>query len=88
MSEHGGRPPFPQCFVAFAASSGDEPIKLTVPNPEPSGMSLRDWFAGNALAAVMPLMKKRGVEGIDEITVSRHVYLIADAMIAERTCRR
>lgn len=40
-----GGPAFPRNFMAFACG---ENVELTVPEPGPPGMSLRDWFAGMA----------------------------------------
>jgi hypothetical protein len=47
-----------------------------------SGMSLRDWFAGQALAGIVA-----GTEADDETeeTCARYAYLYADAMMAERS---
>lgn len=54
------------------------------------GMSLRDWFAGQALPVVAAVIVAPGVETDDgEPASSRHVaraaYDIADAMLAERS---
>jgi hypothetical protein len=56
----------------------------TVTHP---GMTLRDWFAGQALAGIAPapaenvalMRKEAGTQSLSEIA-----YAIADAMIAER----
>ena len=50
----------------------------TPTNPIYDGMSLRDWFAGQALAS-------RGMYGanVREKEVAEECYRIADAMIAE-----
>lgn len=44
-----------------------------------SGMSLRDWFAGQALAGFAHVPKPTNVDG-----VAIAAYAIADAMLAER----
>jgi hypothetical protein len=46
------------------------------------GMSLRNWFAGQALAAGAPLMITDRSCTSEEVAVD--MYRIADAMIAER----
>lgn len=53
--------------------------------PEHSpGMTLRDWFAGQALATVISLTQNR--EGSwDEVAVAAGAYAVADAMLRERT---
>lgn len=46
------------------------------------GMSLRDWFAGQAMAGMLANM--RG--GLDTIADhASHAYVYADAMLAERS---
>jgi len=51
------------------------------------GMSLRDYFAGQALAAMLPTIQVKDWDNKDEAIVA-HVsglaYEIADAMLAER----
>ncbi|MBU8921287.1 MAG: hypothetical protein KOO63_05660 [Bacteroidales bacterium] len=53
----------------------------------PEGMSLRDWFAGQALAGVMDSLykdaKKAGV-AIRPGNAAEASYRLADAMLAER----
>jgi hypothetical protein len=44
-----------------------------------SGMTLRDWFAGQALGGAV-----FGVNVYEREAVARHCFAIADAMIAER----
>lgn len=52
------------------------------------GMSLRDWFAGQALAAVLRLYAENNDCGIGTDHLLRncpiHAYRIADAMLAAR----
>jgi hypothetical protein len=47
------------------------------------GMTLRDWFAGQALAGILInyTTQKFGVKDSD---VAQHAYIFADAMLAER----
>lgn len=50
------------------------------------GMSLRDWFAGQALASTMRLVtgyESEPGEGMAQ-TFARRAYELADAMLAER----
>lgn len=51
------------------------------------GMSLRDWFAGQALASILSSYQSTGVpmprDTTDEIAADS--YSIADAMLAERS---
>lgn len=50
-----------------------------------NGMSLRDWFAGQALAGLLA----RGVDaGIPWGVLAEGAYRIADAMLAERAKER
>lgn len=44
-----------------------------------SGMSLRDWFAGQALAGIATRQNFRGIER----SAAEQAYAIADAMLAE-----
>jgi hypothetical protein len=71
-----GGPAFP-----FAATDPSN-----VPMQEP-GMTLRDWFAGQALAAVMGRMHEN-IQHLGAATfpsnVSIHAYRIADAMLEAR----
>lgn len=51
-----------------------------------AGMSLRDWFAGQALAGVMRLAieSARSGRSIDAALIAVGAYEQADAMLAER----
>jgi len=54
-----------------------EPVVRAFPSPDVRGMSLRDWFAGQALTAIdAPPLSNRGV--------ALWAYGIADAMMAVR----
>jgi hypothetical protein len=46
------------------------------------GMSMRDWFAGQALAGLLGGPQGGGAPNIERIVMS--AYAIADAMLAER----
>lgn len=49
MKDKTGGPAFPRTFLAFAASAGDAPVELTVPEPGPPGMTLRQYYAAHAV---------------------------------------
>lgn len=54
------------------------------------GMSLRDWFAGQALAGLLAHPECRTVgPGHEEATIcaAREAYAVSDAMLAERAKR-
>jgi hypothetical protein len=48
------------------------------------GMTLRDWFAGKALATIISLTQSRD-GGWDEVAVAAGAYAVADAMLQART---
>ena len=50
-----------------------------------SGMSLRDWFAGQALAGIADTAKLKMSD--DYSACARFAYAFADAMLAEREKR-
>jgi hypothetical protein len=49
-----------------------------------SGMSLRDWFAGQALPKALDLAFKYTSVDDAKVIVARTAYEIADAMLKER----
>ena len=46
-----------------------------------AGMTLRDWFAGQAIASLAGRMFR---EEVYESDIARWAYTVADAMLAER----
>lgn len=69
MSDKPENPPaFPHPYYEHM---GDEP-----------GMSLRDWFAGHALAGMASIEDSPRYE-----TMASYAYQMADAMLAERAKR-
>lgn len=72
MSEiKDGGPAFPQSHMSAA-----EGAELD------SGMSLRDWFAGQLALSAMARMDEN--TGVDDAYIAKRAYEIADAMLAER----
>ena len=55
------------------------------PRPNHEGMTLRDYFAGQALAGTIA-----GLHGLTESTVSlaSDAYMLADAMLAAREAKQ
>ena len=76
MSEHidDGGPAFPM------------QVRLANGTDNFSGMSLRDWFAGQALQGMLsnPANYGSGHEWRDDATVAEQSYEIADDMIKDR----
>lgn len=68
--------------AAFPIPNDDRPGAY----PAEPGMSLRDWFAGQALAGFMANCDTAGSNGwLGILDVSaRNAYVVADAMIAAR----
>lgn len=56
------------------------PIPATEHNYAEFGMTIRDWFAGKALAGLLACQDTVGTN----VDIARSVYALADAMIAER----
>ena len=48
-----------------------------------SGMTLRDWFAGQAMAAELVAWGNSSTEG-HEINIARRAFAMADAMLEAR----
>ncbi len=48
------------------------------------GMTLRDWFAGQALAGLMTNPRAALPYGKTELTIEEAAYMAADAMLIER----
>jgi hypothetical protein len=81
MSERDGGPAFPEAIAVGPA--GDV-------YPGFSGMTLRDWFAGQALAACIqkcvPQECNTG-ENMEQM-FARKAFLVADAMLAARAAAK
>lgn len=70
---------------------GGSAFSLKAPTTgDDQGISLRDYFAGQALPGVMGMdtgllkIMARGYGGAVEVAIARSAYEIADAMLAER----
>ena len=72
-----GGPAFPQTEASWYRPPED---KL----PVPSGMSLRDWFAGQALSGSRHSKWERADDGETAEAVAKWCYRLADAVLAER----
>ena len=55
----------------------------TKPDPDFTGMSLRDWFAGQALAGMVAFSGTAGA-AYGPYEIAGRSYEVADAMLAER----
>ena len=95
MSEHNdGGPAFPGWQFRTVQRVGEEPRDIPA---GPQGMSLRDWFAGQALVGLLskfPIIDQSGRLGIivDDVdahnqNVAESCYAIADAMLAARKAK-
>ena len=67
---------------AFPISNPEIAKNLIAIGEHPHGMSLRDYFAGQALVALggHKAVTARGIPWLAE-----HAYMVADAMLAERS---
>ena len=72
MNKNGG-PAFPE----HGGIEGDDPRNHTLGG----GMSMRDWFAGQALAGMTTRQSFHAIEDV----AAMQAYAMADAMIAERS---
>ena len=83
--DNNGGPAFPRPI------SQHDPTKQGQPIPAHDGMTLRDWFAGDALPAIIAslpkeIIQRAGTHGYRErnAEIAQWVYDIADAMIKQR----
>lgn len=72
---YNGGPAFPRP-ASEDTSRGSQKDGDTTEDAQP-GMSLRDWFAGKALASLAP-------HSITAVETAEDCYRLADAMLAER----
>jgi hypothetical protein len=74
-AKHNGGPAFPQNDLS---SYGMGPAECNN-----GGMTLRDWFAGQAMAAELVAWGNSSTEG-HEINIARRAFAMADAMLEAR----
>lgn len=79
MSSEDGGPAFPLQLTVASGMGGIIELKEKNQN---AGMSLRDWFAGQALAGML-----RGI-GAPPEAMAQDAYLLADAILAARQPRK
>lgn len=74
MSAPENPPAFPEVPGDFNAYEGR------------AGMTLRDWFAGQALASVIAALQREPAFDLERSLrlAARGAYIVADAMLAER----
>lgn len=81
MTEHDdGGPAFPQQFQHDAEGDRVWPEEFGA-----DGMSLRDWFAGQALAGILSADTVLGQRTNPHSDAAMAAYRIADAMLKERS---
>ena len=73
-----GGPAFPHPEFSTKIHNG---IRVYDPH---AGMSLRDWFAGQAMSAILISLKEQGIQEEDIPNMAGDCFLCADAMLAER----
>ena len=54
------------------------------PQLNSTGMTLRDWFAGQALAGNLEMIQVIGKQPVDRQIIATMAYAVADAMIEAR----
>lgn len=80
MSEdRDGGPAFPTIVTSLERRYRNEPHRFTADYTSEGGMTIRDWFAGQALAG---FINHFGLDG--QKHAASFCYQYADAMIAER----
>ena len=81
MEKKDGGPAFPQVYPDQIVQEGS---KIHLHLTGDSGMSLRDWFAGQALIGMLAnTVISSNIE--DYLAIPGRAYEIADAMLAERS---
>ena len=76
-----GGPAYP---VSVATATGENPV-CSASFEDGEGMTLLDWFAGQALRGLLSRFRKTPV--LEPHMWSHDAYIIADAMLAEKRRR-
>lgn len=76
-------------FIAGIGQAGGQAFPSTMPTPEGGtyvsmGMTMRDWFAGQALSGMFRHEGWINTIDSDQDEVAKRSYAIADAMVAYR----
>jgi hypothetical protein len=79
-----GGPAFPRAGV-YRRMPGDQGERDYIIQRPQEGMSLRDWFAGQALTAVRMDAPPGMPNNLKLLALASHCYAIADAMLAARS---
>jgi hypothetical protein len=79
MSAENKKPPFPMDTYAFPSITPDGDVTWISP-----GMTLRDWFAGQALAGLAANCDDSGMSSWCAQPLAARAYEIADAMLEAR----
>lgn len=77
--EPNGGPAFPATFLYF-----DEEQARTCATGTKCGMTLRDWFAGHAMAAIVAHQQHGDCEQTSREELADCAYEVADALLAVR----
>ena len=68
--------------------AGGPAFPATDANHEFAGMSLRDWFAGQAIPAIFADCIAARESNVGYANIAKRAYMVADAMLAERKNKR
>ncbi len=82
MGKPDGGPAFPCSEAAVRAEVINTRGNLQINQADQMGMTLRDWFAGQALAGLIGCHVQAGTKYGP--SVCEEAYLMADAMLSER----
>ncbi len=85
MTKNDGGPAFPSAQITSWRVGGHGGSEAAPHYEMVGGMSLRDWFAGQALMGILALPGTiRGQQNKSGIDCAAEAYIFADAMLAER----
>lgn len=83
-----GGPAFPsKTFSHFKHVDPNGPYEFGLSEPvfvETEGMSLRDWFAGQALSGILSAPMHNGFNALSKEKYAKEAYWFADAMVKAR----